>query len=255
MSAIVDLNAHRKHDDAYGDVLASDSVVRSYLRPIKRYMLEHAATEIWINKPGELIIRLETGNITVSEPTLTFAALENFARAVAVFSPQQQTVGISAPLLSATMPDGERIQIVLPPAVEPGLVSMSIRIPHSEIIPIATYRDSGAFSKYIWARPKDLATRLSDLAPDDRVLCELLASNNLHDFIIQSVLARKNIGVIGNTGSGKNHADEKHVPAHSSSRAIDHRRGCARTDAPASSQPCAFAVLQNRTGRCDGHAC
>ena len=217
MSAIVDLNAHRKHDDAYGDVLASDSVVRSYLRPIKRYMLEHAATEIWINKPGELIIRLETGNITVSEPSLTFAALENFARAVAVFSPQQQTVGISAPLLSATMPDGERIQIVLPPAVEPGLVSMSIRIPHSEIIPIATYRDSGAFSKYIWARPKDLATRLSDLAPDDRVLCELLASNNLHDFIIEAVLARKNIGVIGNTGSGKTTLMKsmcQHIPHH-----------------------------------------
>ena len=217
MSAIVDLNAHRKHDDAYGDVLASDSVVRSYLRPIKRYMLEHAATEIWINKPGELIIRLETGNITVSEPTLTFAALENFARAVAVFSPQQQTVGISAPLLSATMPDGERIQIVLPPAVEPGLVSMSIRIPHSDIIPIATYRDSGAFSKYIWARPKDLAARLSDLAPDDRVLCELLASNNLHDFIIEAVLARKNIGVIGNTGSGKTTLMKsmcQHIPHH-----------------------------------------
>ena len=217
MSAIVDLNAHRKHDDAYGDVLASDSVVRSYLRPIKRYMLEYAATEIWINKPGELIIRLETGNITVSEPTLTFAALENFARAVAVFSPQQQTVGISAPLLSATMPDGERIQIVLPPAVEPGLVSMSIRIPHSEIIPIATYRDSGAFSKYIWARPKDLAARLSDLAPDDRVLCELLASNNLHDFIIEAVLARKNIGVIGNTGSGKTTLMKsmcQHIPHH-----------------------------------------
>ncbi len=203
MSAVFDLHAHRHHDDAYGDALASDSVVRSYLRPIKHHMLQHSATEIWINKPGELIIQLETGNITVAEPLLTFSALEDFARAVAVYSPQQQTIGASAPLLSATMPDGERIQIVLPPAVEPGLVSMSIRIPKSDIIPMATYRDSGAFSKYIWPRPKDLTKSLASIAPDDRALCELLANKNLHDFIIQAVLARKNIGVIGDTGSGK----------------------------------------------------
>ena len=204
MNAVVDFPVHRHHEDAvYGDALASDSVVRSYLRPIKRHMLEHSATEIWINKPGELIIQLETGNITISEPLLTFSALEDFARAVAVYSPQQQTIGASTPLLSATLPDGERIQIVLPPAVEPGLVSMSIRIPKSDIIPMATYRDSGAFSKYIWPHPKDLANSLVTIAPDDRELCELLVSNNLHDFIIQAVLARKNIGVIGDTGSGK----------------------------------------------------
>ena len=99
----------------FGDVLASDTVVRSYLGPIKRHMLEHQATEIWINKPRELVIQLETGNLTVEEPLLDFAALEAFAQAIAVYSPQQQSVGAKTPLLSATMPDGERIQIVLPP--------------------------------------------------------------------------------------------------------------------------------------------
>jgi type IV secretion system protein VirB11 len=205
MNTVVDFStAHRHHEaDVYGQALAADSVVRAYLQPIKRHMLEHSATEIWINKPGELIIQLETGNITVAEPLLTFAALEDFARSVAVYSPQQQTIGASAPLLSATMPDGERIQIVLPPAVEPGLVSMSIRIPKSDIIPLQKYSESGAFSKYIWPHPKNLLDAVSSISPDDRVLCELLANNNLHDFLIQAVLHRKNIGVIGDTGSGK----------------------------------------------------
>jgi type IV secretion system protein VirB11 len=224
-------------DAVFGDVLASDTVVRSYLRPIKRHMERHQATEIWINKPGELIVQLETGNLKIEDPALDFQMLEAFAQAIAVYSPQQQTVGAKTPLLSATLPDGERVQIVLPPAVEPGLVSMSIRIPKSDIIPLAKYRDSGALSKYIWPRPgqsdqgspqgpsddghlakfrdsgalsnyawrqpDNLEQALTQLSPDDRRLAEMLASNNLHNFLIEAVLARKNIGVIGDTGSGK----------------------------------------------------
>lgn len=191
-------------DDAvFGDVLASDTVVRSYLRPIRKHMLAYQATEIWINRPGELVIQLETGNVTIEEPALDFAALEAFAQAIAVYSPQQQTVGAKTPLLSATMPDGERIQIVLPPAVEPGMVSMSIRIPKSDVIPLEVYRDSGAFSKFIWARPENFDAAVKQLSSEDRRLAELLAAGNLHDFLIASILAKKNTGVIGDTGSGK----------------------------------------------------
>jgi type IV secretion system protein VirB11 len=209
---------HSYGDDAvFGDVLASDTVVRSYLRPIKRHMLQHQATEIWIDRPGELVIQLETGKLTVEEPLLDFAALEAFAQAVAVYSPQQQTVGAKTPLLSATMPDGERIQIVLPPAVEPGMVSMSIRIPKSEIIPLASYQDSGAFSKFVWPRPANFGEAITQVSPDDRRLAELLAAGNLHDFLIEAVLAKKNIGVIGDTGSGKTTLMKsmcQHIPTH-----------------------------------------
>ena len=206
-----------RDDSIFGDVLASDTVVRSYLRPLKRHMQQHQATEIWINKPGELVIQLETGNLTVEEPLLDYAALEAFAQAIAVYSPQQQTVGAKTPLLSATMPDGERIQIVLPPAVEPGMVSMSIRIPKSQIIPLATYRDIGALSKFIWPRPDNFEASLAQLSPEDRYLARLLAAGNLHDFLIASVLAKKNTGVIGDTGSGKTTLMKsmcQHIPAH-----------------------------------------
>lgn len=210
--------AHGFGDEAiFGDVLASDTMVRGYLAPIKRHMLEHQATEIWINRPGELVIQLETGNLVVKEPLLDFAALEAFAQAIAVYSPQQQTVGARTPLLSATMPDGERIQIVLPPAVEPGMVSMSIRIPKSELIPLAKYRDSGAFSKFIWPHPENLDEALKQLSPEDRHLAELLAAGNLHDFLIEAVLAKKNIGNIGDTGSGKTTLMKsmcQHIPTH-----------------------------------------
>lgn len=215
--SVVDLLRHSGASSFFGEALASDSVVRAYLQPIKKHMLKHAATEIWINKPGELIIQCEDGDVTVAEPSLTFAALEDFARAVAVYSPQQQTIGAATPLLSATMPDGERIQIALPPAVEPGMVSMSIRIPKSDILPLSRYRDDGSFNKFVWPRPNDFAAALREVGPDDRVLCELLAQNNLHDFIIGAVLGKKNIGVIGDTGSGKTTLMKsmcQHIPHH-----------------------------------------
>ena len=221
MSAILDITTRRpassSEDAFFGDMLASDTVVRGYLRPIKRHLLAHNATEIWINKPGELVIQLETGNIVVEEPELNYAALEAFAQAVAIYSPQQQTVGSKAPMLSATMPDGERIQIVLPPALEPGMVSMSIRIHKSAIIPLQKYQDSQAFSNFIWARPPSFATACEKIFGDDRRLAQLLAQNNLHDFLIEAVRAKKNIGVIGDTSSGKTtlmKAMCQHIPAH-----------------------------------------
>jgi type IV secretion system protein VirB11 len=190
-------------EEVFGDVLARDIVVCSYLAPIKKHLLAYEATEVWINKPGELIIQLEDGDITVEEPLLNYAALEAFAQSVAVYSPQQQTVGSKTPLLSATLPDGERIQIVLPPAVEAGMVSMSIRIPKSDIIPLQKYQDNGSFSKFIWPRPANFEEAIKQLSPDDRKLALLLAAGDLHNFMIQSVLAKKNTGVIGDTGSGK----------------------------------------------------
>ena len=203
LKSIASLNQGYGDASVFGQALPSDSVVRSYLSPIKRHMQVHGATEVWINKPGELIIQLETGDITVHEPALTFAALEAFAQAVAVYSPQQQTVGVKTPLLSATLPDGERIQICLPPVVEPGLVSISIRIPKSDILTLDEYENAGSFSKFIWPRPSNFDESVEQLSPLDRNLALLLASGNLAEFLRQAVAGERNIGVIGDTGSGK----------------------------------------------------
>jgi type IV secretion system protein VirB11 len=195
--------AYEGDREVYGDALAHDVVIRTYLAPLKAYLLEHGANEIWINKPGELIIQTEKGNVTVVDPCIAFDFLQAFAQTVAVYSPQQQTVDVTNPLLSATLPDGERIQVVLPPVVEPGLVSMSIRIPGSRIIPLDEYDASGAFSRFVWPRPGDFDREVLRLHPDDQKLALLLHQEKLQQFLVESVLLRKNIGVVGDTGSGK----------------------------------------------------
>ena len=196
----------------FGEVLASDIAVRNYLAPLQKHYAGTGATELWINQPGQLILEVEGTVRYIDEPALTFEALEAFAQAVAIASPQQQHVGTQRPLLSATLPDGERIQIVLPPAVEPGQVSMSIRIPSDKIIPLALYQTHGAFDRYTWPRPKGLKAgadaagqheRLAQLAPEDAALARLLVNHQLQDFLIAAVQAKKNIAVVGDTGSGK----------------------------------------------------
>ena len=197
-------NLHAVHEhDVYGHVLADDIAIRNYLEPLKKHLIAAGATEMWINKPGELILEIGSEKQVIQEPSLTFAALEAFAQAIAVYSPQQQSVGASSPLLSATLPDGERVQIVLPPAVEPGLVSMSIRIPSSTIIPLDVYKANGAFSKFLWPHPKDFAQQLDELEPDDCKLISLLRDQQLDSFLVEAIRSNKNIAVVGDTGSGK----------------------------------------------------
>lgn len=216
MNAPIDLRPKQavgySDQEVFGVALASDIAVRNYLAPLKRHFAGTGATELWINKPGELILEVQGTVRYIQEPELTFEALEAFAQAVAIASPQQQHVGHERPLLSATLPDGERIQIVLPPAVEPGLVSMSIRIPNDKIIPLDVYEANGAFSKYTWPRPKGLKASddesgkqalLARLAADDATLAGMLMDHQLQAFLIAAVKAKKNIAVVGDTGSGK----------------------------------------------------
>jgi type IV secretion system protein VirB11 len=198
--------------EIHGDVLATDIAVRNYLRPLQKYFTESGATEMWINQPGELLLEVEGEVRYIDEPSMDYENLQAFAKAVAIASPQQQDVSSIRPLLSATLPDGERIQVVLPPAVEQGLVSMSIRIPSSKIIPLDVYESSGAFAKFEWPRPKALAKFQGDrlqcpemqfLNPSEKQLVTFLAEKQLKKFLIEAIKAKKNIGVVGDTGSGK----------------------------------------------------
>lgn len=200
-------------DDAvFGEALASDIAVRNYLAPLQKHFAGCGATEMWINRPGELLLEVEGEVRRIDEPLMTFEALEAFAQAVAIAAPQQSEVGTQRPLLSATLPDGERIQIILPPAVEPGLVSVSIRIPSEIIIPLETYEEQHAFDRYTWAHPKALEAAdddagkqamLAGLSADDAELVQRLANGRLRAFLIAAVQTKKNIAVVGDTGSGK----------------------------------------------------
>ena len=57
----------------------------------------------------------------------------------------RQRVDEASPLLSASLPSGERVQIVLPPATTAGCVAITIRRPSDEVWTIEELAQRGVF--------------------------------------------------------------------------------------------------------------
>src|SRR3984957_12836194 len=163
------------------------------LRALRPLLANAEVTELCINRPLQAF--LETRDGWRSEP-LPFADFEwctRFAKLVA--NSTQQRIDATAPLLSASLPSGERVQIVMPPATTAGCVAIAIRRPANQVWSIEELGRRGIFR----------ATRQAGLKLDDTELelLRLLASCDYEAFMRLAVRSRKNILVSGPTGSGK----------------------------------------------------
>lgn len=186
---------------AHSDLLARDATVKELLRPLQRFLDDEAITEICINRPGTVFIEAGAQWERVAVPELTLEHCWSLATAVATFT--EQIISAQKPILSAMLPNGERLQVLVPPAVEPDRVSFTIRRPSSAIKSLEQYDKEGAFGRFVWARSPQLDERKADLDPIERTLIEHLETNRLPDFLKLAVREHKNIAVVGNTGSGK----------------------------------------------------
>src|ERR1700753_757933 len=97
----------------------------AYLTPLAPWLSRPDVTDVLINRPGEVWIETSGGAMS-REPAdqLTEVALQRLARQIAAAS--HQGVNREQPLLSATLPDGARVQVASPPATRGGLV-MAVR--------------------------------------------------------------------------------------------------------------------------------
>jgi type IV secretion system protein VirB11 len=181
--------------------LARDAMVRELMRPLRDYLAEEGVTEVVINRPGEVFLENGPEWRCVAAPHLTLSRCLSLANAIATYT--EQEIGPQKPILSAMLPDGERVQIVVPPAVEADTVSMSIRRPSSSIRTLAEYEAAGAFHRYVWAKSPELSARRADLDATDLTLADHLDQNHLARFLTLAVQEKKNIAFVGNTGSGK----------------------------------------------------
>jgi len=88
----------------------------AYLAPFRPWLERETVTEILVNRPGELWIEdaVEPGMTRIELPEITDALLVRLAQQVARVS--HQGINREHPLLAATLPDGERIQLCGPPA-------------------------------------------------------------------------------------------------------------------------------------------
>lgn len=165
-----------------------------YLQEITKILKDPEVNEITINKPHEYIIEKPTGKEFVDTDLFSEDDLREMA--ILIASHTSQRISEENPILSASLPNGERIQIVMPPAVDKGMFAMSIRKPTVLDLTLRDYKNSGAF---------DSIKSWDDLKKSEinSKLIDLKISGDTTSFLELAVKAKKNIIVSGGTGSGK----------------------------------------------------
>ena len=164
----------------------------SFLAPLAPVLARSDVTDIYVNRPNEIWIESLGGRIERQEVTgLAEPDLARLARQIAAFG--AQGINRSHPLLSATLPDGSRVQIAAPPATRGGH-AMAIRRHIASDMALADWADSGAFSAL---------TGGAEVEPFAGRTHRMIAADEAETVLRDAVLARRNILVSGGTSTGK----------------------------------------------------
>ena len=83
---------------------------------ILEYMSSPEVTEICINKPGEIYLETRQGWQRIEVPGLNFERARQFCTAEVNESNTGQRITDTDPVVSLTLPTGQRAQFVIPPA-------------------------------------------------------------------------------------------------------------------------------------------
>jgi len=170
----------------------SVAALDSYLLPIKQLLEREGVNEVSINRPFEVWVELKGDMFREELPSFDIEHLKSLGRLVAQAT--EQRLSEEEPLLSATLPNGYRIQIVFPPACEQGCVVMSIRKPSSLKWTLEDYDKMGMFDSTSVGEIED---------KNDAILAKLLQLGRIKDFLTRAVLYKKNIIISGGTSTGK----------------------------------------------------
>lgn len=168
--------------------------LKQYMGLFEKYLNDPDISEICVNKPGELWIEKagEPEMLFIENKEITDDILWRLGRLVANYT--DQSIAANKPLLSASLPSGERIQFATPPVSRFG-VALSIRKQVMRDLSLDDYREIGAFE-----RLKESSASKIDIY---QTLQSHLDACEYQDFISAAIRAKKNIIVSGGTSTGK----------------------------------------------------
>ncbi|UKD18108.1 Flp pilus assembly complex ATPase component TadA (plasmid) [Burkholderia aenigmatica] len=191
-------------------------------------------TEIAINRPGEGWTETRDGWLRHELPGASLDALMKLANALAIYNKVTPPLSVDDPEKPVRLPNGERGQIVIPPACEPNTVSMTIRIPSATRLSVGDltrgnflndFRIVGTQdASFLSANPNapsfgDLSMNSSSDVVDSRRqlaapaavvlqrfeldMLDALAQRDMGQFLTLAMLHRMNVVLVGGVGSGK----------------------------------------------------
>lgn len=182
---------HSAANESHGRDDQADSL-RHYMAPLTALLVD-GVTEVCVNGPSVAWTESSEGWRRHDLPALDLFRCVQIGRLVASYNvlPFNQ----STPYLSGTLPDGERVQLVMPPACTKNTVSITIRKPSMIDKSLEELEAEGSFA--------DARIATEGLSEVDRELLALRDQRRMVEFLDLAVRSHKNILLAGATGSGK----------------------------------------------------
>ncbi len=166
------------------------------LAPIQALLDDDQISEILINRPQEVFFEKSGKLKAFAVPELTERHLSHIFQLIA--SENEQIFDEEHPLLSASLSDGSRVQLVLPPtSVFP---TLSIRRKIVKNFVLEDYEKTDFFNH---AKGFSFKESLEDLPEEERSLFQLYHDNNWLEFIKKAISIKKTIVISGGTSTGK----------------------------------------------------
>ena len=168
-------------------------MLEHYLAPLSPYLARQDLTEVTINRPGEIWPEGARGWEKHVAPDVSYKSCLHLATLIA--SANDKKITKDYPILSGQLPTGERVQVIIPPACEPGTVSITIRKPSFTNMSLHDLEAGGAFG--------DVRVVADALQPFEHHLLQLRQELKVREFLELAVTSKRNILIVGKTGSGK----------------------------------------------------
>ena len=166
------------------------------LERLKPFLSDERVSEISVNRPGELFVeRLGVAGMErVVDQQFSAEWIRTLSERVA--GSTNQVVNDERPILSASLPTGERFQCVLPPAApDGGAISIRKQVIHD--IGLDVYKDRGAFDDTKVGRQLTLS------AAEEQLAAMMKGDVDVLQFLRTAVRSRVSIAVSGGTSTGK----------------------------------------------------
>lgn len=167
------------------------------LAPIEAYLNDREISEILINRPYEIFIE-KKGKMTAHViPEFSEKMLYTLFKLIA--NENRQELSEKKPLLSGSLLDGTRVQLVLPPVSLSPVMSLRRKVVSSRVL--ADYDQDSIF--YQQTKKAVMNADKPSLSEGECQLIELYKKEKWPEFIKMAILLKKTMVISGGTGSGK----------------------------------------------------
>jgi type IV secretion system protein VirB11 len=179
------------------------------LAPLAPWLEDNQVAEILLNKPQEIYVEKDGLLVNHTIKELDQRTLDRLFQLIA--NENQQEISDKQPLLSASLLDGSRVQLVLPPTAK--YHTFSIR---RKVVKNFTLDDYQKIHFYKDARSFNITENNLALLPDsEKQLVKIYKNNHWDKFIRKAIELKKNLVISGGTSSGKTtflNACLRHIP-------------------------------------------